>query len=52
MSRFLRVKCECGSEQVIFGNSTMKVVCKQCAKNLVLPRGGRAKILGKVSKVL
>ena len=52
MSRFLRVKCECGSEQNIFGNAAMEVKCLQCKKVLATPRGGRVKILGKVVKVL
>ena len=52
MSRFLRVKCECGNEQNIFGNATMKVECLQCKKPLAVPTGGRVKILGKVLKVL
>jgi small subunit ribosomal protein S27e len=52
LSRFLRVKCECGSEQNIFGNAAMEVKCLQCQKVLAVPRGGRVKILGKVLKVL
>lgn len=52
MSRFLRVKCECGSEQNIFGNAAMAVSCMQCNKQLAVPTGGRVKILGKVVKVL
>jgi len=52
MSRFLRVKCECGSEQNIFGNAAMEVACMQCSRQLARPTGGRVKILGKVVKVL
>lgn len=52
VSRFLRVKCECGSEQNIFGNAAMEVKCLRCQKPLAVPRGGRVKILGKVIKVL
>jgi small subunit ribosomal protein S27e len=52
LSRFLRVKCDCGSEQNVFGNATSKVECLQCRKPLAVPCGGRVKILGKVVKVL
>jgi len=52
MSRFLRVKCECGNEQNVFGNATIKVTCQQCKKTLAIPTGGRARITGKVLKVL
>jgi small subunit ribosomal protein S27e len=52
MSRFLRVKCECGSEQNVFGNATLEVKCGHCKKTLATPTGGRVKILGKVLKVL
>jgi len=52
MARFLRVKCECGNEQNIFGNASMEVRCLQCKKTLAVPTGGRVKVLGKVLKVL
>jgi len=52
MSRFLRVKCECGNEQNVFGNASSKVLCNGCKKVLATPTGGRVKIMGKVVKVL
>lgn len=52
MSRFIRVKCECGNEQNIFGNAASEVKCLGCQKLLAVPRGGRVKVLGKVVKVL
>ncbi|MFH1285286.1 MAG: 30S ribosomal protein S27e [Candidatus Micrarchaeota archaeon] len=52
MSRFLRVKCECGNEQNVFGDATSEVFCLVCKKKLAEPTGSRAQIFGKVVKVL
>lgn len=52
MSRFLRIKCECGSEQIVFGNASRVVKCLMCEKVLSKPTGSRAKVFGKVLKVL
>lgn len=53
MSRFLRVRCECGNEQTVFGNATTKVYCSSCGAQLTEPTGSRAKVIhGKVIKVL
>lgn len=46
------VKCDCGNEQVVFGNATAPVKCLQCKRKLIVSTGGRAKVLGKVVKVL
>jgi len=52
MGRFLRVKCECGNEQNIFGNSSTVVKCMVCNRTLAEPTGSRAKVHGKIVKVL
>jgi small subunit ribosomal protein S27e len=52
MSRFLRVRCECGNEQNIFGNSSTFVRCLVCNRVLAEPSGSRAKVHGKITKVL
>ena len=53
MSRYLRVKCECGNEQNIFGNATKVVHCLVCKAKLTKSTGSRAEIIGgKVIKVL
>jgi small subunit ribosomal protein S27e len=52
MSRFLRVRCECGNEQNIFGNSSSTVRCIVCNRVLAEPTGSRAKVHGKILKVL
>jgi len=52
MSRFLRVKCECGNEQNIFGNASTEIKCLMCKKVLAEPRGSRAVVYGKILSVL
>lgn len=52
MSKFLRVKCTCGNEQNIFGNASSAVKCVVCNKTLAEPTGSRAKVYGKVVKVM
>lgn len=52
MSRFLRLKCECGNEQNVFGNATSPVKCAMCSKVIAEPTGSRAKVNAKIIKVL
>jgi len=51
-SKYLKVKCECGNEQNVFGNAARAITCLMCDKLLAEPTGGRAKIHGKIIKVL
>jgi len=51
-SKYLRVKCKCGSEQNIFSHVTMVVKCKACKEPLVYPAGGEAIIQGEIVKEL
>jgi small subunit ribosomal protein S27e len=52
-SRFLLVSCQsCGNRQVVFDHAKIVVKCFVCQEPLALPRGGKAKILGKVEAVL
>ncbi len=43
-SRFHKVKCECGNEQIIFSHPAQPVKCIVCDKVLAIPRGGKGKI--------
>ncbi len=52
MSKFLSVKCNCGAEMVVFGNSSTSVECDKCHDVVTEPTGGRALINGKVLEVL
>jgi len=51
-SKFLRVKCECQNEQVIFGNASTEIKCIVCDKVIAEPTGGRTKILTQILEVL
>jgi small subunit ribosomal protein S27e len=52
-SKFLKVKCnDCGSEQVVFGNSASDVICLVCGKLLAKSTGGKINLLAKFVKVL
>lgn len=51
-SKFLRVKCECGEERIVFNKSSHKIICKKCEKTLVKPTGGKAIITSKVLETL
>lgn len=46
MSRYMKVKCECGNEQVIFENASLRVNCRVCNKRLTEPRGGKCAVVG------
>lgn len=46
MSKFMKVKCECGNEQVVFDSASTRVNCKVCNKRLVEPRGGKCAVVG------
>ncbi len=52
MSKFLRVQCDCGSERVVFGDSSTDVYCNGCGNKIVDATGGRAKVNCKIVEVL
>lgn len=50
---FIEVECpKCGNKQIVFSNSATVVKCKNCGETLVVPQSGKAKILGKIVRVL
>jgi len=51
-SNFVKVRCECKNEQIIFGNAAQPVSCLVCDKPLATPTGGRAQISATVLEVL
>ena len=51
LSRFLRVRCECGNEQNVFGSPAMEVSCLVCAKPLLKPGGAKGVLAGKTKVV-
>ncbi|MCE4599439.1 MAG: 30S ribosomal protein S27e [Desulfurococcales archaeon] len=52
-SRFIYVTCpNCGHKQVLFSHASFPARCLSCGTQLVKPTGGKARILGKIEKVL
>ncbi|WP_126449875.1 30S ribosomal protein S27e [Sulfodiicoccus acidiphilus] len=52
-SKFFRIKCgNCGNEQTVFSHSTFPVRCTSCGQQLTSSTGGKAKVLGEVTRVL
>ena len=52
-SRFILISCpDCGNEQITFDRASTTVKCNVCGRILVEPSGGKAKIEGKVIRVL
>jgi ribosomal protein S27E len=47
-SGFLKVKCECGNEQVMFGKLAMEVKCTKCDAVIGQPTGGKAAITAEI----
>lgn len=43
--KFLKVKCKCGNEQIIFGSASSAVSCLVCKEALAQPTGARAKVV-------
>ncbi len=52
MGSFLNVKCDCGEESTVYGDSKSAVNCKKCGNVLAQTRGGRAKIHARILEVL
>ncbi len=51
-TKFVEVECpKCGNKQVVFSNAATLVKCHNCGETLVVPTGGKAKILGKIIRV-
>lgn len=51
-SKFVKVKCKCGNEQVVFGSASTLTKCVKCDEVLAIPTGGKAKITANIVKVL
>ena len=51
-SSFIKVRCACKNEQIIFSNISSKVNCLVCNEILGEPQGGKAKISANVLEIL
>lgn len=43
-TKFLRIRCKCGQEQIMFEKATTKVKCLKCGEELASPSSGKAKL--------
>lgn len=52
-SKFIKVRCpSCGNEQVVFDHAAFPSRCLVCGVVLVVPSGGKAKVLGELIKIM
>ncbi len=51
-SGFLKVRCECKNEQVIFSKASTPIVCLVCGAKLATSTGGKALVTAQVVEVL
>ena len=51
-SKFIKVRCKCKNEQVIFGKPSSKIKCLVCNEILAESTGGKGKILTQILEVL
>lgn len=51
MAKFLKVKCKCGNEQVLFECASKTVKCRVCGEVLAEPQGGKSTIVGEAKVV-
>ena len=52
MSKFLRVRCDCGEDMVVYGDSKTEIYCEKCGNLVAEPKGGRAVINCRIIEVL
>ncbi len=52
MSRFVKVRCTCKNEQVVFSKAAMEVNCLVCSNPLARPSGGKTVLTAQVLEVL
>ncbi|MBT3416961.1 30S ribosomal protein S27e [Candidatus Woesearchaeota archaeon] len=51
-SKFIKVRCKCKNEQIIFEKASSEVKCLVCGEILAKPTGGKAKITTSVLETL
>ncbi|MES1902332.1 MAG: 40S ribosomal protein S27 [Paramarteilia canceri] len=49
-SHGLSLKCSCNTKVNSFTHASKPVICPNCSKPLLLPRGGKAKLLAAIDK--
>ena len=51
-TKFMKVRCNCKNEQIIFGKCSTVVNCLVCGKPLAHPVGGKSSVEARVLEVL
>ncbi len=51
VSKFMKVKCKCKNEQVIFEKASTEVRCLVCGETIAVPTGGRCEVKAEVVEV-
>lgn len=50
--KFVRVRCKCKNEQIVFDRAAMQIKCLVCSELLATPTGGRVKFDTEILEVL
>lgn len=51
-SKFVKVRCKCKNEQIIFGKCATEVKCLVCNNVLAKSSGGKSVILARILEIL
>ena len=51
-SKFIKVRCNCKNEQIIFGKCASDIKCLVCGKTLADASGGKSRIRARILEVL
>jgi small subunit ribosomal protein S27e len=51
-SKFIKVRCKCKNEQIIFEKASSEVKCLVCGEVLAKSTGGKAEITSKILETL
>ncbi len=51
-TKFIKVRCECKNEQIIFDKAAATIKCLVCNKVLAEPTGGKARIKADILEIL
>jgi len=50
--KFIKVRCDCKNEQIIFGKAATEVKCLVCDKALATSTGGKTKLIARELEVM
>ncbi|MBI5797646.1 30S ribosomal protein S27e [Candidatus Woesearchaeota archaeon] len=50
--KFIKVRCNCKNEQVVFGKAASEIHCLVCGELLAKPSGGKTKFVARTLEVV